>query len=233
MVKATKLAHSATLTVDGLIRLMETPDDDRAVNLGNPVEFTIRQLAETVIGLTDHVKIVFSHCLRMIQQRCSDIRLAQNCGWGNDTTERRVDETIDYFSAYCVRTTNGNLARDRSKAIAMGINPEWSKPAQNIWRRRWPDHLRSSELEFFAHYAEQTLLTSSKHAGSEFPVEATSAITVENFVLKLRGTDIGEAMCEPRYLSYRDDDRLADPWRVLTQCHATHAQTDGQLLLVN
>src|SRR5712672_1809452 len=38
--------------VDGLMRLMETPDDVTGpVNLGNPVEFTIRQLAETVIAL--------------------------------------------------------------------------------------------------------------------------------------------------------------------------------------
>jgi UDP-glucuronate decarboxylase len=39
--------------VDGLMRLMQTPDEvTGAVNLGNPVEFTIRQLAETVISLT-------------------------------------------------------------------------------------------------------------------------------------------------------------------------------------
>src|SRR5262249_60693491 len=39
--------------VDGLMRLMETPDEVTGpVNLGNPVEFTIRQLAETVISLT-------------------------------------------------------------------------------------------------------------------------------------------------------------------------------------
>ena len=42
--------------VDGLIRLMGTPDDVTGpVNLGNPVEFTIRQLAETVIALTGSV----------------------------------------------------------------------------------------------------------------------------------------------------------------------------------
>jgi UDP-glucuronate decarboxylase len=38
--------------VDGLIRLMETPDEVTGpVNLGNPVEFTVRQLAELVIDL--------------------------------------------------------------------------------------------------------------------------------------------------------------------------------------
>jgi UDP-glucuronate decarboxylase len=39
--------------VDGLIRLMETPDEVTGpINLGNPSEFTIRQLAELVIELT-------------------------------------------------------------------------------------------------------------------------------------------------------------------------------------
>jgi UDP-glucuronate decarboxylase len=39
--------------VDGLIRLMQSNDDVTGpVNLGNPSEFTIRQLAETVIDLT-------------------------------------------------------------------------------------------------------------------------------------------------------------------------------------
>ena len=36
--------------VDGLMRLMATPDEVTGpMNLGNPVEFTIKQLAELVI----------------------------------------------------------------------------------------------------------------------------------------------------------------------------------------
>ncbi len=39
--------------VDGLIRLMHSNDDVIGpVNLGNPSEFTIRELAETVVDLT-------------------------------------------------------------------------------------------------------------------------------------------------------------------------------------
>ena len=39
--------------VDGLIRLMESPDDvSGPINLGNPSEFTIRELAEVIIDLT-------------------------------------------------------------------------------------------------------------------------------------------------------------------------------------
>jgi nucleoside-diphosphate-sugar epimerase len=39
--------------VDGLMRLMATPDEATGpMNLGNPVEFTVKQLAELVIALT-------------------------------------------------------------------------------------------------------------------------------------------------------------------------------------
>ena len=40
--------------IEGLIRLMETPKEVTGpINLGNPVEFTIRELAEEVVKLTD------------------------------------------------------------------------------------------------------------------------------------------------------------------------------------
>lgn len=44
-------------TVDGLIRLMESPTEVTGpINLGNPGEFTILELAKTVIGLVEDVK---------------------------------------------------------------------------------------------------------------------------------------------------------------------------------
>jgi len=88
--------------VDGLIRLMETPDDVTGpVNLGNPVEFTIRQLAETVIDLTGaSSKIV----LRPLpeddpRQRCPDIRLAQKLlAWAPQVQLREgLVKTIQHF----------------------------------------------------------------------------------------------------------------------------------------
>ena len=47
--------------IEGIIRMMEAPDDFTGpVNLGNPSEFTIRQLAETVLEATGaRSKIVF------------------------------------------------------------------------------------------------------------------------------------------------------------------------------
>ena len=59
--------------VDGLIRLMGTPDDVTGpVNLGNPVEFTIRQLAETVIDLD---RLVIKDCLSATARRRSEAAL--------------------------------------------------------------------------------------------------------------------------------------------------------------
>jgi UDP-glucuronate decarboxylase len=88
--------------VDGLIRLMGTPDDVTGpVNLGNPNEFTIRQLAESVIGLTgSSSKIVYRPLPEDDpKQRCPDISLAKKLlAW-----EPRVQlqdglmKTIEYF----------------------------------------------------------------------------------------------------------------------------------------
>jgi len=88
--------------VDGLIRLMGTPDDVTGpVNLGNPVEFTIRELAESVIGLTgSSSKIVYRPLPEDDpKQRCPDISLAKKLlAW-----EPRVQlqdglmKTIEYF----------------------------------------------------------------------------------------------------------------------------------------
>ena len=66
--------------VDGLLRLMETPDDVTGpVNLGNPGEFTIRQLAEMIIALTgSSSKIVYRPLPEDDpRQRCPDISLAK------------------------------------------------------------------------------------------------------------------------------------------------------------
>jgi len=88
--------------VEGLIRLIETPNDVTGpINLGNPVEFTIRRLAELVIELTgSSSKIV---CQPLPQddpkQRCPDISLAKSVlGWQPQVQLREgLKRTIDYF----------------------------------------------------------------------------------------------------------------------------------------
>ena len=65
--------------IDGFLKMMDAPDDFTGpVNLGNPGEFTIRELAEQVIELTgSNSKIVIARELPEDDplQRCPDISL--------------------------------------------------------------------------------------------------------------------------------------------------------------
>src|SRR4030081_1879443 len=66
--------------VEGLVRLMENPSTVTGpVNLGNPAEFTIRELAELVIGLTGSSSTIVFRPLPQDdpQQRCPDITKAR------------------------------------------------------------------------------------------------------------------------------------------------------------
>jgi UDP-glucuronate decarboxylase len=88
--------------VGGLMRLMETPDDvSGPVNLGNPVEFTIRQLAETIIALTGSSSKIAYRPLPEDdpRQRCPDISLAQKLlAWAPRVQLRDgLMKTIEYF----------------------------------------------------------------------------------------------------------------------------------------
>jgi UDP-glucuronate decarboxylase len=88
--------------VNGLIKMMNTDDHFCGpVNLGNPVEFTILQLAEKVIGLTkSHSRIEF---LPLHEddpaQRQPDITLAkEKLGWIPETNlEEGLIKTFGYL----------------------------------------------------------------------------------------------------------------------------------------
>ena len=88
--------------VEGLIRLMDAPDEVTGpMNLGNPDEFTIRQLAEVVIRLTSSSSTVEQHPLPADDpvQRCPDITLAERrLGWKPTVPlEQGLERTIEYF----------------------------------------------------------------------------------------------------------------------------------------
>ncbi len=88
--------------VDGLIRLMDAPDSVTGpVNLGNPTEFTIRELAETVLRLTKSSSRVVKRPLPADDpmQRCPDIRLARKALKWKPTValEEGLKRTIAYF----------------------------------------------------------------------------------------------------------------------------------------
>jgi UDP-glucuronate decarboxylase len=88
--------------VDGLIRLMNTPDDVIGpINLGNPAEFTIRALAEMVIDLTGSKSKITALPLPQDdpKQRQPIIEKAkEHLGWAPKTPLREgLIKTISYF----------------------------------------------------------------------------------------------------------------------------------------
>lgn len=91
--------------IEGLLRLMDTPDDFTGpMNLGNPSEFTIRELAEKVIELTGSRSTLSYHPLPSDDpvQRKPDISLARKMlrGWEPAVhLEEGIRRTIAYFDA--------------------------------------------------------------------------------------------------------------------------------------
>ncbi|MBB3859408.1 UDP-glucuronate decarboxylase [Novosphingobium hassiacum] len=88
--------------VDGMIRLMDSPADFTGpVNIGNPGEFTMIELAETVIRLTGtSAKLVFQPLPQDDpKQRCPDNSLAkEKLNWQPKVSlEDGLKETIAYF----------------------------------------------------------------------------------------------------------------------------------------
>jgi UDP-glucuronate decarboxylase len=88
--------------IDALIRLMNSPDDFVGpVNVGNPVEFTIRELAETVIQLTNSQSSLVFKPLPSDdpKQRQPDASLAkQVLNWSASTPlSEGLKQTIRYF----------------------------------------------------------------------------------------------------------------------------------------
>lgn len=88
--------------VDGLMKLMNSsPEFTGPVNLGNPAEFTIRQLAEAVLGLTSsNSKLIFNPLPSDDpRQRQPDITLAKtSLQWQPSIElEEGLKKTIQYF----------------------------------------------------------------------------------------------------------------------------------------
>lgn len=88
--------------VDGLIKLMDSPDSFIGpVNIGNPVEFTMRSLADLIIGMTSSKsKIIYMPLPQDDpKQRQPDITLAmKELGWSPEVDlETGLRKTIEYF----------------------------------------------------------------------------------------------------------------------------------------
>ena len=90
--------------VEGMMRLMDANDENTGpMNLGNPGEFTIRELAETVAEMTGAKAEIVLKPLPQDDpmQRCPDITLAKSkLDWAPTIQLREgLQKTIDYFKA--------------------------------------------------------------------------------------------------------------------------------------
>ena len=88
--------------IEAMIRVMATPDDFTGpINIGNPTEFTIRQLAEEVLNLTgSKSQLVFKPLpIDDPKQRQPDIALAKKAlDWSPSVELKRgLEKTISYF----------------------------------------------------------------------------------------------------------------------------------------
>ncbi len=89
--------------VEGLVRMMATPDDFTGpVNIGNPVEITIKGLAEKIIKMTGSKSRIIHHPVREDDpfRRLPDISLAKEKlnGWEPKVDiETGLQTTINYF----------------------------------------------------------------------------------------------------------------------------------------
>lgn len=91
--------------VDGLVRLMNTQQDMIGpINLGNPVELTMQELAARILVLTGSTSIISPHPLPTDdpRQRRPDISLAkQLLGWQPATSlDIGLKRTIAYFNGF-------------------------------------------------------------------------------------------------------------------------------------
>ncbi|MBM3548635.1 MAG: SDR family oxidoreductase [Alphaproteobacteria bacterium] len=91
--------------IEGFLRLMGTGDDFTGpVNLGNPVEIPVKELAERIIKLTGSSSTLVYKPLPQDDptQRCPDITLAKSkLGWEPTVPlETGLKRTIDYFRAF-------------------------------------------------------------------------------------------------------------------------------------
>jgi UDP-glucuronate decarboxylase len=88
--------------IDGLVRLMDSPEEVTGpINLGNPTEFTIRELAETIIEMTESHSPIVEKPLPADdpRQRQPDIEKARALlGWEPKVPLRDgIEKTIAYF----------------------------------------------------------------------------------------------------------------------------------------
>jgi UDP-glucuronate decarboxylase len=105
--------------IEGWVRLMAAPDDVTGpINLGNPVETTVAELAHKIIALTGSRSKIERRPLPVDDptQRCPDISRAKSLlGWQPKVPlETGLKKTIEYFD----RLLGSNLSQVETRSVA-------------------------------------------------------------------------------------------------------------------
>jgi dTDP-glucose 4,6-dehydratase len=100
--------------IEGIIRLMRS-SEWHPINIGNPVEYSVREVAELVLKLSgSESKLIYKPLPKDDpKQRCPDIRRAKEVlAWEPRIgTEEGLLRTIDWFAERKVRKESGHAAR--------------------------------------------------------------------------------------------------------------------------
>jgi UDP-glucuronate decarboxylase len=100
--------------IEGFVRLMATPDDVTGpINLGNPVETTVGELAERIVAMTNSPSAITYRPLPTDDpvQRCPDIgRARAKLGWEPKVPlEIGLGRTIEYFDRLLTHGVEADL----------------------------------------------------------------------------------------------------------------------------
>jgi dTDP-glucose 4,6-dehydratase len=99
--------------IEGVIRLMKS-DETRPVNIGNPVEYSVREVAEMIIELSDSRSEISHQPLPEDdpRQRCPDITRAREAlGWEPKTGAREgLAKTLEWFASVAEARSEGSPA---------------------------------------------------------------------------------------------------------------------------
>ncbi|HET7271470.1 MAG TPA: UDP-glucuronic acid decarboxylase family protein [Rubrobacter sp.] len=98
--------------VEGVLRLMQS-SEIRPVNIGNPVEYSVREVAEMVIGLSGSRSRILYEPLPEDdpRRRCPDISRAREVlGWEpRITAGEGLEKTLAWFAGRTIRRGSGSL----------------------------------------------------------------------------------------------------------------------------
>jgi UDP-glucuronate decarboxylase len=112
--------------IDGLLRMMELSRDPGPVNLGNPEELTVREIAELVLQLSGSSSSLDYRCLPSDDpsRRRPDITKARTVlGWEPRVSAADgIAQTIEYYrSVTPLRSGNGHRPTERTASVVQPV----------------------------------------------------------------------------------------------------------------